>query len=85
MGKPRHKEIKKLAKVKEIWVLNPGTLVLGSELLTQPAKAFLAKEKPMQRYKGLVPLGNNEKFNVARMPYAVAWERGRRKKRYSSR
>lgn len=85
MGKPRQREIKKLAKAKEIEVLNPSTLVLESELLTQPAKIFLATEKPVHSYKGLVHLENNEKFNVARMQYAVAWERGRRKKRYSSR
>lgn len=85
MGKQRHGEIKKLAKAKEIEVLNSSTLVFQSELLMQPTKVFLAKEKPVHSYKGLVHLGNNEKFNVARMQYAVAWERRRRKKRYSSR
>lgn len=51
-----------------MWVLSPGTLALQSGILTtagKGGKGILPKEKPVQRHKGLVPVGNAKKFTVA--------------------
>lgn len=66
MGKLRHEVIKKLARVKQMWVLDPNSLVLKSGLLimaNKDGKDIFGQGKACAKTQG--PGTNSEKFNVA--------------------